>query len=252
MRKTILRSLLVLAVALLTMSLKKDEAKPTLYIIGDSTVAPNSGQIVGWGNPIIAMFDSTRIKVINRARGGRSCRTFFTEGLWQNVLDEIKPGDYILMGFGHNDGNPQVRGSIMGGMDSSDTLIIERSDGTAETVHTYGWYMLKFVQEAKAKGATPILFSQIPWRELYDGKSKRSDQTFGKWLSEIAEAEKVYYVDLNSRVADKYEAMGQESINKFFPGDHTHTNIEGATLNASTMIEGIKDLKKCKLKNYIK
>ena len=71
-------------------------------------------------------------------------------------------------------------------------------------------------------------------------------------MGEIAEAEQVQYVDLNSMVADKYEAMGQEAVNAFFPGDHTHTNIEGATLNAQTMIEGLQQLEKCKLVKYIK
>ncbi|MBP3331395.1 MAG: rhamnogalacturonan acetylesterase [Tidjanibacter sp.] len=249
MKKSVLVALVVALFSLTFCDTNKE--KPTLYIIGDSTVAQNSGKIVGWGSPIADMFDTTRINVVNKARGGRSSRTYLNEGLWQEVCDMLKPGDFVLMGFGHNDGNPQGRGSAMGGY-SEETTEVTKPDGTTELVHTFGWYMTKFVRDAKEKGATPILFSQIPWRELYDGKSKRSDKTFGKWLGEIAEAEQVQYVDLNSMVADKYEAMGQEAVNAFFPGDHTHTNIEGATLNAQTMIEGLQQLEKCKLVKYIK
>jgi hypothetical protein len=69
---------------------------PTLFIIGDSTVkTPTAGQ-QGWGDPIAELFDQKRIRVENRARGGRSSRTFQTEGLWDQVLTELKPGDFVL------------------------------------------------------------------------------------------------------------------------------------------------------------
>ena len=228
------------------------QAKPTVYIIGDSTVSNySSGAIAGWGMPIAGMFDTTRVNVVNKARGGRSSRTFLNEGLWKEVCDMLQPGDFVLMGFGHNDGNPAFRGSVMGGV-TEDVQEVKQQNGTVEKVHTFGWYMNTYVTETKAKGAHPILFSQIPWRELYDGKSKRCTDTFSKWMAEIAAAQKCWFVDLNARVADKYEAMGQEKVNTFFPGDHTHTNMEGATLNAQTMIEGIKALENCPLTGYIK
>ena len=77
---------------------------PTLYIIGDSTVKNGTAGLMGWGDPLALSFDSKRIHIVNRARGGRSSRTYRTEGLWDKVLAEIKPGDYVLMQFGHNDG----------------------------------------------------------------------------------------------------------------------------------------------------
>ena len=216
--------------------------KKQLFIVGDSTVAPNSGNIVGWGTPIIAMFDSNRITVYNRARGGRSSRTYLNEGLWDNIMKELKAGDFVLVGFGHNDGSPiddaKARGSLKGTGD--ETQDVTKADGTVETVHTFGWYMRKYVQDVKAKGATPILFSQIPWGDMRDGKSARVTETYGKWLKEIADAEGVLYIDLNDMVATKYEELGIDVVRTYFPGDHTHTNLEGATLNAQTMVEGLR------------
>src|SRR6516165_209579 len=76
---------------------------PTLFIIGDSTVNTRTKGQLGWGDPLAEFFDKTRIKVENRARGGRSSRTYYTEGLWKQVLADMKPGDFVLMQFGHND-----------------------------------------------------------------------------------------------------------------------------------------------------
>ena len=83
---------------------RKSKRLPRLFLIGDSTVRNNTAGQVGWGTPIAAFFDASRIKVENRALAGRSSRTFLTEGLWEKVLKDIQPGDYLLMQFGHNDG----------------------------------------------------------------------------------------------------------------------------------------------------
>lgn len=228
--------------------------KRRLFIMGDSTVANSSGEkIVGWGRPIAQFFDTTRIEVINRARGGRSSRTFYNEGLWSQIYEQLRPGDFVLMGFGHNDGSaptlPMSRGSLPG--TGPDTVELSLPDGTKEIAHTYGWYMRTYVTQTKSKGATPILFSQVPWRELYDGKSKRVTDSYAKWLAEIAQEQEIVFIDLNDLVAKKYEAMGQEAVNAFFPGDHTHTNNLGATLNAFTMVEAIRSHRGCALGGYI-
>src|SRR5215470_12451810 len=74
---------------------------PTLFLIGDSTVRNGAGDGAnkqwGWGEPIVAFFDPAKIAVLNRARGGRSSRTFLTEGLWEQVLSAMKPGDFVLI-----------------------------------------------------------------------------------------------------------------------------------------------------------
>src|SRR3954453_11350414 len=84
--------------------------KPTLYIIGDSTVKNGAGTggggLWGWGDFIAPYFDTIRISIENDALGGTSSRTFQTAGLWDKVLMKLKPGDYVVMQFGHNDGSP--------------------------------------------------------------------------------------------------------------------------------------------------
>src|SRR5215471_19042396 len=117
-------------------------ALPTLFIIGDSTVKNSSKGLLGWGDPIAGLFDQTRIRIENRARGGRSSRTFQTEGLWDQVLKELKPNDFVLMQFGHNDGgaindDSRARGSLKGTGNESeeiDNLLTKKH----EVVHTYG------------------------------------------------------------------------------------------------------------------
>src|SRR5207237_930597 len=101
-------------------------------------------------------------------------------------------GDFVLMQFGHNDGGAlndasRARGSIKGTNDATqeiDNLITEKH----EVVHTFGWYMRKYVTGAKAKGATPIVCSLVPRKIWKDGKIVRSND-YGKWAAEIARAE---------------------------------------------------------------
>lgn len=234
----------------------KEYEKPSLYIIGDSTVRNSNKETWGWGTPIASLFDTTKINVENNAMAGRSTRTFLSEGRWDKVLKALRPGDFVTMQFGHNEGSvPDTtkagrRGVLRG--TGEETKVLTWPDGTVETVHTYGWYLRKFVKEAKAKGATPIIISMIPRNQFKEGKVVRATDNFGKWAAEVAKQEKVHFIDLNKITADKYDAMGPEKVKAFFPGDHTHTNFEGAKLNAFSVVEGLKELKNCALNNYLR
>jgi hypothetical protein len=97
--------------------------KPVFYIIGDSTVKNGDGtgknNQMGWGTVITPFFDTTKIDVRNHAIGGRSSRTFITDGRWDKILETLKKGDYVIMQFGHNDASPlddtaRARGTIKG------------------------------------------------------------------------------------------------------------------------------------------
>src|SRR6516225_2795658 len=77
---------------------------PTVFVVGDSTANNHAGGALGWGDPFIDYFDPAKVNVLNRARAGRSSRTFITEGLWDKVRSEMKRGDFVLIQFGHNDG----------------------------------------------------------------------------------------------------------------------------------------------------
>src|SRR5690242_3903457 len=111
---------LLILVLLLASVVNAQSPQPehTLFIIGDSTVKNSTEGLQGWGDPIADYFDQKKLRVVNRARGGRSSRTFQTEGLWDQILKELKPGDFVLMQFGHNDGAPiddqKARGSLPG------------------------------------------------------------------------------------------------------------------------------------------
>lgn len=229
-------------------------AKKKVYLIGDSTMANNGNNpnAVGWGVEFPKYCDTTRIEVINKARGGRSTRTFLKEGLWEAVKNQLKPGDFILIQFGHNDAGvvdkEKFRGSLKG--NGNETQVVVR-DSMTETVQTFGWYMEKFIKEAKEKGAVPIVLSQTPRNEWPNDKVERRADSYGGWSKVAAENQNAFFIDLNELVALKYEALGKEKVKAFFPKDHTHTGVEGANFNALTVAESIQKIKKCGLKEYI-
>ena len=250
-------TVLCLAVLSSFIMLKKD--KPVFYIIGDSTVRNGDGtgknQQWGWGSMIADYFDTSKISVRNHAIGGRSSRTFITEGRWDKIIATLKKGDYVIMQFGHNDSGPlddtaRARGTIKGTGEESKE-IYNPITKKQEVVYTYGWYMRKYIKDTKDKGAVAIVCSPIPRNDWKDGKVIRSSDSYTKWAEQVAEEEGAYFIDLNNLVALKYEEMGAEKVNPFFPADHTHTNLEGAKINAEIVINAIKEIKPGKLKKYL-
>jgi rhamnogalacturonan acetylesterase len=231
--------------------------KPTIYIIGDSTVRNGNRPQCGWGEMIGEFFDSTQISISNQAMAGRSTRTFIKEKRWDKVLSTLTEGDYVIMQFGHNEGSKPdtsrggYRGVLRGTGD--ETVSLTWKDSSIEVVHTYGWYLKKFIKDAKSKGARPIICSMIPRNQFVDGKVKRANNDFGKWAKEVAESEGVFFIDLNAITADKYDVLGPDEVKKLFHGDHTHTNVDGAKINAASVVQGIRNLSnELPLVNYLK
>lgn len=237
--------------------------KPTLYIIGDSTVKAGAGKgendMWGWGTLLPTYFDTTRIAIENQAIGGRSSRTFLTEGRWEKILPKFKKGDFLLIQFGHNDDWPlndtlRARGTIKGigeEMEEIDNVITKKH----EVVHTFGWYLRKYANEAKAKGVTVILCSLVPRNNFDDsGKIKRPVPYYPQWTKQVAEQSNAAFIDLHELTAQVYEAIGSEKVKErfFTPKDNIHTNRVGADLNAQKVVEGVKTLKKNQLKRYLK
>jgi lysophospholipase L1-like esterase len=226
---------------------------PTLFVIGDSTANNNANGGLGWADPFVTYFDPMKLNVVNRARGGRSSRTFVTEELWDKVLNELKAGDFVLIQFGHNDAGPldtgRARGSLPG--TGEETQEITTVGGSKEVIHTYGWYLRKFIAEAKAKGATPIVASLTVRNIWQDGKVERGSGKFGQWAMEVAKAQGVAFMDLTNIVADQYERLGQENVKELFAGDHTHTSPKGADLNAASVVAGLKTMGEIPLASYL-
>ena len=225
---------------------------PTLFLVGDSTVRNGHGDGAngqwGWGEPLVDYFDSSKINVVNRAIGGRSSRTYITEGHWDDTLALMKPGDVVLFQFGHNDAGPlddtaRARGTLHGVGEETQEIenpILHRH----ETVHTYGWYMRKYVADTLAKGAIPILCSPIPRKIWKDGKVVRNGQDYGGWAREVAAQSHVAFIDLNEIIARRYDALGEAKVDALFADPHTHTSRAGAELNAEAVVAGLKTLTK--------
>jgi len=233
----------------------RDPLLPTLFIAGDSTAAKGSGtEQQGWAEPFQDYFDASKVNVVNRARGGRSSRTFITEGLWDQVLADLKEGDVVLIQFGHNDAGEinaeppgstrplRARGSLKGIGEECveiDNVLTKKH----EVVHTFGWYIRKMIADVKARKATPILMSLTIRNIWKDGKVERGSGSYRAWDKAIAVAEGVPFVDLSRIVADEYQVLGEERVGAFFGKDHTHTNLAGADRNASAVVSGLKGLK---------
>ena len=214
---------------------------PTLFLIGDSTVRNGRGTGAnnqwGWGDYLGRHFDLDKINVVNRAIGGTSSRSYLTGGQWERVLNLMKPGDFVMMQFGHNDNAPlndssRARGTIKGVGDESQA-ITNLMTGQPEVVHTYGWYLRKYIADTRAKGATPIVCSLIPRKTWKDGKIVRNQDTFAGWAEQVADAENAPFLDLNGIIAEHYDALGSEKVNPLFGDGHTHTTAAGAELNAA-------------------
>ena len=226
---------------------------PTLWLIGDSTVQVGTRGQQGWGSAIAPFFDPARIRVANHAQGGRSSRTFLTSGRWQKVLERIRPGDVVIMQFGHNDAGPvnekppvtsstRARGTLRSNGDET-ADIVNVLTGKPETVHSYGWYLRHFIETARGKGATAIVCSPVPrksWSK--EGHINRASGSWSLWAREAAEQAKTPFVDLNEIIARGYEALGREKVEPLFADRGTHTSPEGAALNARAVISGLRSL----------
>jgi len=222
----------------------------SIFLVGDSTVRNGRGDgannQMGWGEPFVSYFDTQKVNVVNRAIGGRSSRTYITEGHWARTLVLIKPGDVVLFQFGHNDSGPlddtaRARGTINGVGDETkeiDNPITKQH----ETVHTFGWYMTQYVKDTKAKGAIPIICSLVPRKTWKDGKIVRGADSYGGWAREVAEKEHVAFIDLNEITARKYDALGEAAVDPLFGDPHTHTTLAGAIMNAESVVAGLKAL----------
>jgi lysophospholipase L1-like esterase len=242
--------------------LAQESEKPRLVLIGDSTVKNGQGRgdggLWGWGQVIGNHFDLTRIDIENQAIGGRSSRTFLTEGRWDKALERLRPGDFLIMQFGHNDGGERFKGdrpraSLKGNGDETEVGVVEMT-GKEETVHSYGWYLRKYIADAKAKGATVIVCSLIPRDRWKDGKVIRSNKDYGKWAREAAEQCGALFIDLNEIVARRYEEIGAKTIDEiyFTEKDWTHTTKVGAVETAKCLVKAIRELKDCKLAEYLR
>nr|WP_253945846.1 rhamnogalacturonan acetylesterase [Xylanibacter rodentium] len=229
-------------------AVKRETGKPVVFFTGDSTVKnedKDDDGMWGWASQAYTVFNPKKITCMNSARAGRSTRTFLNEGLWDRVYNSLQPGDFVLIQFGHNDIGPiddkKMRGVIPGTSDSTKVFRMKDS-GKYELVYTFGWYLKKFIQDVREKGATPILVTITPRNEWKDGKIERRNDTYGKWYREVAEQTGTELVDLHNITADYLDKKcgSKDKAMKYYKRDHTHTSLLGAKTNAKSVAKGLK------------
>jgi lysophospholipase L1-like esterase len=226
--------------ALVLMSFLLPPPSIKIYLIGDSTVANYPVRqlpINGWGMPFANYFDPS-VTIVNRARGGRSTRTFLEENLWKPVADSLSAGDYVFIQFGHND-------------EAKEPQFAARYT----PVPDYKKNLIKFITESRAKNAIPILVTPVSRRSFdKDGKAKETHVEYTKAVFEIGEQYKVPVIDLDAKSRELYQQMGAVNSKLLFmeldtlehPNypvgrhDNTHFNEFGARKMAEIILNDIK------------
>jgi lysophospholipase L1-like esterase len=216
--------------------------KITIFLAGDSTLSikePKAYPETGWGMPFLHFWNKD-VTVVNKAKNGRSTRTFIEEGLWSSIIEEMKSGDYVLIQFGHNDESK------------------EKTDRYT-TPEQFKANLEKFVKEAISKGGKPILLSPVSRRKFdADGNALETHAEYAPFVKEMALKLQVPFIDLNAKSRELYQRMGYENSKLLFlqllPGEHpnypegkndnTHFNELGARLIAQLVLQ---EMKNCKL-----
>lgn len=224
-----------------------------VHTIGDSTMADyveNTTRTRGWGE-MFQEFFYPEVEVINYARGGRSSRSFYQEGRWEKVKNNLRKGDYVLIQFAHNDEKE-------GGKDGAD------GRGTAPWT-TYKSYLEKYVDETRSLGGKPIFVTPIVRRYFqkdgtispkgcHDLSIAPDDSTLNyvRVMKYVAQEWHVPVVDMTASTKAFVEQLGETATVKqiYVPTDGTHTQDTGAACYAELAAEGLRE--KDILKKYIR
>lgn len=234
--------LLLIASVLLLAFITPPGRKVKVYLIGDSTMCtyePSRAPLTGWGMPFVNFFDST-VEIINRARGGRSTRTFISENRWQPIADSLLEGDYVLIQFGHND-------------EAKEEKYKDRYTSPAD----YRTNLLRFIAETRRKKANPVLITPVS-RMRFDnaGNAMETHQEYSAIVLQVAAETGTPVIDLDKKSRELLQAYGPDKSKMLFmqlePGetplypegskDNTHFNELGARKMAQLVLADIKAL----------
>ena len=206
------------------------DAKPvTLFLVGDSTMSDKplipAYPERGWGQ-MLAMYFKAEVRVANHARNGRSSKSFRDEGRWSTVLALMKPGDYVIIQFGHND---------------------EKKGDAARFTEPFGEFkqnLKRYVHEARAAKAVPVLATPVARRRFgADGQVRDTHGDYPEAVRQVAAEEQVPLLDMEKRSRELLSKMGPDQSKRLFdwaePGeyekcpeglkDDTHFNAFGAS-----------------------
>ena len=215
----------------------------TIYLAGDSTMAeklPTKRPETGWGEFLQAAFDETHVRVENHAKNGRSTRTFLAEGLWQQILEKLKPGDYVFIQFGHNDESKEKTDRYVSPAD-------------------YRANLVRMIQDVRSKQANPVLLTPV-MRRKFDQQGNFIDAHPAEYpdgVRAVAAEQKVPLIDMHRASEKVLKEYGEEPSRKLFlqlrPGenpnypngvaDNTHFNPVGAKIMCGLAVAGIRQQK---------
>jgi lysophospholipase L1-like esterase len=234
--------LFVLPLCLLVAFTTPPKKKIKIYLIGDSTMCtygPERSPLTGWGMPFVNFFDSS-VTIDNRARGGRSTRTFISENRWKPIADSLQEGDYVLIQFGHNDEAKE-----------------ERYKDRYTPVPDYKLNLARFITETRAKKAIPVLITPVSrMRFNKEGKAEETHQEYSAAVWEVAKEYRAPLIDLDAMSRELLQQFGAANAKLLFmqldslehpnyPSglkDNTHFNEYGARRMAELVLAGIKRL----------
>jgi lysophospholipase L1-like esterase len=233
-------SLIISAALLMGFQLMQARKKISIFMAGDSTMSIKETKAypeTGWGMPFSYFFDST-VSIVNKARNGRSTRTFISEGLWQSIISNVKEGDYVLIQFGHNDESK------------------EKTDRYT-TPDEYKANLTKFITETRDKKGIPVLFTPVSRRKFdKENNAVPTHEIYSALVREVAGTTGVLFIDLDEKSRQLYQSMGPENSRLLFlqlkPGEHpnypagkednTHFNELGARLIAQLVLSELRKL----------
>ncbi|MGE0079282.1 MAG: rhamnogalacturonan acetylesterase [Bacteroidales bacterium] len=239
-------SVILLCFGLLAFTSHKDI---TIFLVGDSTMADKpieDNPERGWGQ-MFPQFFNKDIKIENHAKNGRSTKSFIEEGRWDSVMMKVKKGDYVFIEFGHNDAK------------------VEDPKRYAEAHTTYKDNLIRFIDDCKKRGATPILLTPIVRRKFDDnGQLTETHGDYPSVVREVAKLKRIKMIDMNEKSRKLVSEYGVEKSKLLYlhiePGvykslpdgknDDTHFSELGATKMAELVIEGLNE-HKIKLVKYL-
>ncbi len=213
------------------------EKSPRIFLIGDSTCADKTIEEypeTGWGTPFASFFDSAFVE--NHAKNGRSTKSFIEEERWEKVMEQLNPGDYVFIQFGHNDEVPSKVGRYT-------------------TPNEFQSNLRKFINGSKSKGAKPVLLTPVTRRSYEAGKLKNTHEAYAKLIREVATQEQIPLIDMTQKSMSLLKDLGEDKSTLLYlhltPGQHpnypegqadnTHFNELGARIMAELVLEGIRE-----------
>lgn len=240
--KNIINLSIMIFVSTLLMAQTPSDKKIKIYLVGDSTMClydDSRYPQMGWGMPFVHFFDAS-VEIDNRAKGGRSTKSFLDENLWQPIVDSLKTGDYVLIQFGHNDAANS-----------------KNHPNRYASPEDYKKYMGKYITETRAKNASPVLITPVTRLKFdADGKVMESHAPYRNAVIELAAEYHVPMIDLDLKSKELLEKIGPEFSRNLYmifePGelpqfpngfkDNTHFSEFGARKIAELVLSEIRML----------